>query len=412
MTSTMAALLAPGDVLVAGQALAEPETLLDRLFGDLNDTAGLRLFSGMSLTSAPGRVPPDVELLSFVGLGSNAALLASGRLGLLPCHMSDLSRILTSGPLQADVALVLVSPPNHDGFCSLGAGTDYMWPVTSRARVILAEVNSHVPFIKGDTAIAFERLDQVVYSERPLPEYGRRAPSATETAIAQRIVPHIRNGTCLQIGVGKLGEAILASLGQHSDLGVHAGMVGDTILELMRDGVVTNSKKSIDHGLTVAGSLLASQAGVHLAAQSPSLRLRSIDHTHDPAIISQLSDFLCINSAIEVDLFGQVNSEVVGGRYIGAVGGSVDFLRGATRSPGGRSIVALPSTAAGGASSRVVPRVQHVTALGSDVDIIVTEFGTAELRGVSQGERARRIIDLAAPHHRDPLRAAAAEMGL
>jgi acyl-CoA hydrolase len=394
----------PGDTLVAGQTLGEPEALLDALFDSQTVPPGVRLFTGMSLSRVLTRTPTAIELLSFVGLGTNRELIAEGRMELVPCHMSDLPGLLTSGPLKADVALILVSPPDDEGNCSLGVSSDYIWPVANSATTVLAEINPHVPRVAGDTSISYELIDGFVHSDRPLPEQERAEPSKLELSIASRVTPYIHDGTCLQIGVGKLGEAILQSVTDRSDLGVHAGMVGDTILELMDEGVITNGSKQIDQGLTVGGSILGSSRSVQLADANPSLRLRSVEYTHDPGIISRLSDFLCVNSAIEVDVFGQVNSEFAAGNYVGAIGGAVDFLRGAIRSPGGRSIVALPSTARRGSISRVVPRVEHVTALGSDVDIIVTEYGTAELRGVSRGERARRIIELADPAHRDSLR--------
>jgi acyl-CoA hydrolase len=188
-------------------------------------------------------------------------------------------------------------------------------------------------------------------------------------------------------------------------------MVGDTVLEMARDGVITNARKKADGGLTVAGSILGTAHAVRLAGSDPTLRLRSIDHTHDPSVIAGLQDVVCVNSAIEVDLLGQVNAEVADGRYVGAIGGAVDFLRAAVRS-GGRSIVALPATAKRGAVSRIVPIVQRVTALRADVDVIVTEHGRAELRGVTEGERARRLISIAAPEHREALQAAAHALGV
>jgi acetyl-CoA hydrolase len=188
-------------------------------------------------------------------------------------------------------------------------------------------------------------------------------------------------------------------------------MVGETILELVRDGVITNSRKTVDQGLTVAGSILGGRDAVTLAAATPGLRLRSVDHTHSATVISSIDGFLSVNSGIEVDLFGQVNAEVAGGRYLGGIGGSVDYLRPAVRATGGRSVIALPATARG-AISRIVSRVEQVTVARSDVDVVVTEHGVAELRGMSEGERAKRLVDIAAPEHRDGLRKAARELGL
>jgi acetyl-CoA hydrolase len=351
-------------------------------------------------------------LCSFVGLGAAADLIAAGRMELLPVHMSALPSLMADGPLRPDVALVVVSPPDEDGLCHLGVQADYIAGAASAARVVLAEVNPAVPRVAGDTAIPFERLDGVIESDRPLPEYERAEPTAVERAIAERVAPYIGDGTCLQIGVGRLGEAVLAAVAHRRDLGLHAGMVGDTILELVRDGVITNGRKQHDTGLTVAGSILGTAKAVELAGTDRSLRLRSVTHTNNAAVIAELGDFVSVNSAIEVDLFGQVNAEVAGGRYVGGIGGSVDFLRAAAASPTGRSIVALHATAKRGSVSRIVPEVTRVTALRTDVDVVVTEHGTAEVLGISEGERARRLIDIAAPDHRPTLERAAKELGL
>jgi acyl-CoA hydrolase len=408
-------LVQPGDLVVAGQVLGEPVELLSRLLAPDAPAVrggGFRLFGGMTLTDTVTAAPPPVALCSFVGLGANAGLIAAGRMDLLPVHMSALPPLLTGGPLRPDVALVVVSPPDEDGLCHLGVQSDYIFAAASAARVVLGEINPAVPHVAGDTAIPFERLDGFVDTDRPLPEYGRAEPSAGERTIAERVAAFVSDGTCLQIGVGRLGEAVLAAVAGRRDLGLHAGMVGDTILEMVRDGVITNRHKRIDTGLTVAGSILGTGRAVALAGVEPGLRLRSVTHTNNAAVIAGLGRFVSVNSAIEVDLFGQVNAEVAGDRYLGGIGGSVDFLRAAAAAPDGRSIVALHATARGGTVSRVVPEVARVTALRTDVDVIVTEYGTAELAGISECERARRLIALAAPDHRPALERAAKELGL
>jgi acyl-CoA hydrolase len=400
-----------GDLMVAGQVLGEPTALLGALFDERRDWAGIRLFTGMSITAVLECVPQDVEVTSFVGMGTNAKLLAQGRLRLIPCHMSELDWSMTHGSLKPDVALILVSPPDDDGMCSLGVGADYIWPALSSARTVLAEINPNLPVVAGDTVVPFDRIDGFIASDRALPDYPSARTSQTAGIIAKRVSEFIRDGTCIQVGVGKLGDAVLAAAADRRDLGVHAGMVGETILEMVRDGVITNTRKPVDTGLTVAGSILGSATAVARAAADPRLRLRSVGYTHDPAVISSIDDFLSVNSAIEVDLLGQVNSEVAGGRYLGGIGGAVDFIRPALRASGGRSVVALPATASGGVS-RVVATVERVTVARSDVDVVVTEHGTADLRGVTEGERAARLIELAAPEHREGLRAAARQIGL
>lgn len=401
----------PGDVVVAGQVLGEPTALIDELLAHAAGLAGITLFVGMSVTGVLPRVPPGIGLVSSVGMAPNSDLIAAGRMRLVPCHMSELPWLLTEGPLRADVALVLLSPPDSDGYCSLGVTSDYAWHAVQAAPVVLAEINDNVPVIAGDTRVHVSQLAYSVRTSRPLPEYHRAIPTDLELRIARHVAAYIRDGSCLQVGFGRLGEAILQSVADRRDLGVHAGMVGDTILEMIRDGVITNTSKGRDRGLAVAGSVLGSAKAIALAAREPSLRIVSIAQTHDPARIEALPDFVCVNSALEVDLLGQVNTETAGGRYVGAIGGSVDFLRGAARSPGGHSIVALPASTSRG-RPRIVERVERVSALGADVDVIATEFGVAELRGQPAAERTRRIIEIAAPDQRETLRTAAARAGL
>jgi acyl-CoA hydrolase len=402
----------PGDTVVAAQVLGEPTALIEELLAHGDELPGLTLFVGMSVSGVLPRVPPGVSLVSSVGMAPNADLIASERMRLIPCHMSQLPWLLTEGPLRADVALVLLSPPDADGYCSLGVTSDYAWPAVQAAPVVLAEINENVPVIAGDTRVHVSRLAYAVRTSRPLPEYQRATPTGLERRIAGHVAAYVRDGSCLQIGFGRLGEAVLESVAGRRDLGVHSGMVGDTILEMIRDGIITNtSKGGDDRGLTVAGSVLGSARAIALAAQTPSLRIVSIAQTHDPARIEALPSFVCVNSALEVDLLGQVNTETAGGRYVGALGGAVDFLRAAVRSPGGHSVVALPTATPRG-RPRIVDRVERVSALGADVDVIATEFGAAEIRGRSTAGRARAIIEIAAPEQREPLRAAAEKAGL
>lgn len=401
-----AELLRPGDLLVAGQTLGEPSAVLEELFSSPLPP-GVRCFAGMSLTDVFSRAPAGVGLETFVGLGTNGPLVGSGRMQLVPCHMSDLTRTLSP-----DVAVVALSPPDADGRCSLGMGADYIADAVARARVVIAEVNEQIPVVAGDTAVAWERVDAAVRTNRPLPEMSPAVSTGEERAIAAHVATLVGDGACVQVGVGRLGEAVLQAVADRRDLGVHAGMVGDTILEMARAGVVTGACKEVDRGLIVAGSVLGTAKAVHLAAGEPRLRLRSIAHTHAPDVIAALGRFVCVNSAIEVDLLGQVNAEMAAGRAVGTIGGAVDFLRGAARSAGGRSVVALPSTAKHGQVSRVVPVVERVTALRADVDAVATEHGIADLRGATEGTRAELLIALAAPEHRDRLRAAARTMGL
>ncbi|MCU1484668.1 MAG: hypothetical protein JWN67_1414 [Actinomycetia bacterium] len=409
----LAADLRPGDVLVPGQSTAEPTALLEALLPALDRLEGIRMLCGMSMSDVFQRVPDHVAMATHAGgIGGNAPLVMSGRMEVLACHMSELAWMVTDGPWRPDVALVLVSPPDADGMCSMGAGCDYLWHAVSAARVVLAEINENVPRIAGDTGVPLDRLDGWVCSDRPLAEYPLAEPTSLELEIAATVAGYVPDGACLQLGIGRLAEAVMRAVAGRRDLGIHSGMVGDTLLEMVREGIVTNARKPIDTGLSVAGSLLGTARCHALAAADPTLRLRSVGYLQDPTTLAAVDDLIAVNSALEVDLFGQVNAEVAGGRYLGSIGGQVDFLRGAARSRGGRSFIALPATASRGTASRIVPTVHPVTTPRSDVDVVVTEFGAAELRGITVSERARRLVEIAAPQFRDELRAAARSMGV
>jgi acetyl-CoA hydrolase len=405
------ALLRPGDLIVVAQTMGEPTALLDEVYASVSGLPNLRMLVSMSLTSSFTRAPRELALCSFVGMPPLSDLMAEGRLELIPCHMSALPRMFRSGPLKADVVLVTVSPPDADGFCNLGVVSDYVWHAIQCARVVLAQVNENVPVVGGDTRLHLDTFAATMPSSRPLPEHRSGEPSALEHEIGRHVARFVRDRSCVQVGLGKISDAVLRAVSDRKDLSVHAGMIGDTVLDMMKAGIITNRSKDLDEGITVSGSFLGSHRGVAMVGEEPRLHLRCVDYTHSPAVVGQLSNFVCVNSALEVDIFGQANSEVAGSRYVGGVGGAVDYLRASVAAPDGRAIIALPATASNG-RTRIVPRVARVSAAAPDVDVVVTEFGVADLRGLTASERALRLIAIAAPEHREDLTKAAVEAGL
>ncbi len=256
----------------------------------------------------------------------------------------------------------------------------------------------------GAPRIAESRIDVLMTTQRPL--YEMPAPQIDDTAraIGALVAAEIRDGDCVQTGIGGIPAAILDRLYEKNDLGMHGGLIDDGGMGLIRNGNIAGTNKEIDTGRHITGMALGSRALLDWLAETPEVELRSADYTHEVGVIGRLSNFVSVNSAVEVDLYGQVNAEMAGGRQISGTGGSVDFMRAARASPGGRSIIAMTATARGGSVSRIVPKAELVTALRTDVDMVVTEYGVARLRDAPLRARAQALIDIAAPQFRDELR--------
>jgi acetyl-CoA hydrolase len=268
--------------------------------------------------------------------------------------------------------------------------------------VVIGEVNPAIPWTHGSLHLQAGDFALLVDAEHPPLDQARSAPGPIEQAIAGHVAGLVEDGATLQVGVGNLPEAVLAALQGHRDLGLHSGAVGDGIAALAQAGALTNARKSMDKGVGIGGILMGGDRLRRWAHRNPALQLRETGYTHDPEVLAACHRLAAINSAVEVDLTGQINSEVAGGVYVGAVGGAVDFLRGAARSRGGLPIVALPATARG--ATRIVAQLSGpVSTPRSDAGLIVTEHGVADLRGQTLSRRVRRMIDIAAPEHRADL---------
>ena len=399
----------PGDTVTWGQAAAEPTPLTARLMAQRHRIGPFTAFLGISQSATPDPAFADtVRFTGYCGTGDNRRLAAAGLLDILPCHYSDLAARL---PGRIDVLLLqLAEAPDGSGY-SLGLAHEYLVPLVDRARVVIAEVNGRTPWTFGERLLRAGDLDAVVRTARAPAELAAPSPGPVEQAIARRVAALVEDGSTLQMGLGSLPGCILAQLADRRDLGIHSGVIGDPVADLVAAGVVTNARKTIDAGLSVTGLLMGSRRLYDFAHRNPALALRSTAYTHNPAVLERIDRFVAVNAAIEVDLSGQVNAEVARGLYVGAVGGAVDFLRGAQRSKGGLPIVALPATVGGGAAgigqgtaSRIVARLSGpVSTARSDAGIIVTEHGVADLRGLSLAQRVRRMIELADPAFRESL---------
>jgi acyl-CoA hydrolase len=402
----LARYLRPGDTVVWGQACGEPLSLTEALMAQRASLPGVRCFLGISCSDTIRPEHADhLRFVSYSASGPNQALYQAGVLDLLPCHYSALPAILGSGPLRADVVMLALPPARPDGRYGLGLCADYVATVIGSARLVIAEVSDQIPDIGCARSLSRDELDVIVHTARPPPQYYASRPMRqVESAIASLVAALVEDGATLQVGIGSMPSVVLAALAGHRDLGVHSGMITDAVADLIETGAVTGARKTTDRGLVVTGFLLGTGSLVAHAAGNRAVQLRDTRYTHDPAVLAAQHRLTAINAAIEVDLTGQINTETVFGRYVGAVGGAADFMRGAACSAGGLAITVLPSTA--GTASRIVARLTGPASVArSDTGLIVTEHGVADLRGLPLGERQRRMLAIADPAHRDGLAA-------
>ncbi len=395
-------LLAPGQRIFVAGSSNEPTGLLDAM-------ADLQLPERLNMIQFP--IPglnsvdftswnPSIQLTTFF-MTPTLAKADMERVDYLPMQMRAVFDYLSQ---DVDVCLLQVAY-DRDGVLRIGPNVDFAAAVLASAKVVIAELNTALRAPLGCPRIEPEQIDYLFECDRPLTPMAEPRVDAAALEIGKLVAELINDGDCLQTGIGAIPAAILNELGSKNDLGLHGGLLDVGGLRLIEAGNVNGSCKAIDHGLHITGMALGDKALFDWLADQSAVIFRGADHTHEVSAIAQLENFVSINSAVEVDLFGQVNAEYAGGRQISGTGGSVDFMRAAKASKGGRSIVAMNATARGGSVSRIVPSVDMVTALRTDVDMVVTEYGVARLKNLPNRQRAAALIDIAAPQFRDALRA-------
>jgi acyl-CoA hydrolase len=395
-----------GDGVWWSQTSAEPTPLVHALLDQVGSIGAVTAFVGLSWDHRLTHdLPDDLHIVSYGALGELRALSKAGRLEVIPCNYSDLPRLFAEGSLPVSVGFVQVSPPDENGYCSLGIGVDYIADAIDHTPVLIAEINRRMPVTQGSPLIHVSRFAATVETDRPLTEAPVAVPSDVERTIAALVAGLVDDGDTLQLGVGALPTAVLDELRDHRDLGIHSGMISDGVADLIDAGVITGACKEIDPGSVVTGAALGSTRLYERLADLP-VQFRPASYTHAPATLARLRALVAVNSGIEVDLTGQVNAETRRGHYIGALGGQADFCRAAS-STGARSIIALRSRS--GHHSTIVPSVKTVTTSRADVDFVVTEHGVASLRGATLAERTRRLIEIAAPEFREELTRASAQ---
>jgi len=368
----------------------------------------------------------------FVGENVREAANA-GRASYTPVFLSDVPALFgPGGELPIDVAFVQISPPDAHGFCSLGPSVDVTRAAVDHAHRVVALVNPNVPRTHGDSFVPLSTIDYAVKWEQPIYEVERRLPNALQLQVGQNVARLVADGATLQLGIGAIPEAVLQALTQRRDLGIHTEMFSDGVLDLVEQGVITGERKALDRGKIVASFVVGSRRLLDFIDDNPAVEMRPSDYTNNTLIIRQFEHMVSVNSAIQVDLTGQVCAESMGTRLYSGVGGQMDFMRGAALAKRGRPIIALPATAhtprtgvadadltrlqpANGVVSRIVPLLAPgaaVTSSRAHVHYVVTEYGIAALHGRDLAERARRLIAIAAPEFRESLERSAYELHL
>jgi acyl-CoA hydrolase len=401
--------LRSGDSVVISQGTAEPRTLTETLLSQSDSVRELSIFLGggsFSGTFTPERTGGH-RFVGYGGVGDHRRLIQCGAMDIIPVHVSALPNLI-GREVRCDVAMIQVSGPRADGSFSYSLSADYTAEAVTKARVVFAESNRNAPETYCDATLDATQIDVLIETERDLIQMPSAPVTPLDRAIAANIAQFIGDRSTLQIGYGAIPEAIIATLGDRKDLGLHTGVIGDSVVDLIERGIISNAYKEVAAGVSVTGALWGSDRLYDFVDRNPLVRLCGIKQTHAPEVLGQLTRLVTINSAIEVDLTGQVNAEQVGSEYIGAIGGQVDFVRAGARASAGASIIALASTARGGTVSKIVARLAGpVTTARSDVDIIATEHGAARLKGCSLRTRVERMIGLADERFREELARAA-----
>lgn len=409
--------VSPGDavaVVCSGQnvfvhgACATPAPLIEALCAR-SDLAKLRLYHLHTAGPAPfaerGREQEFRSVSLFAGAPLRQAI-AEGRADFMPIFLSDIPGLFHSGTVKLDVALLQLSPPDSHGLCSLGTSCDAAKAAAETARFIVAEINEQMPRTHGNNVISMDRVHAFVATDRPLVEHHAKRESVVEARIGELIADLVEDGSTLQMGIGGIPEAVLARLHNKQDLGIHTEMFSDGVVDLVESGAVTNRLKAVGTGRIVTSFVNGTRRLFDFVHDNPLVAFYPCDWTNDTSIIRKNPKVVAINSALQIDLTGQVCSDSIGHRIYSGIGGQMDFIRGAALSLGGKPIIALPSTAMGGSVSRLVvelnPGTGVVTTRGH-VHWVVTEYGAVNLHGKSLRERGEALISIAHPDFRGEL---------
>ncbi|MCD6235290.1 MAG: 4-hydroxybutyrate CoA-transferase [Candidatus Neomarinimicrobiota bacterium] len=407
-----------GDTVYVHSNCAVPEHLIDALVARAPELENVTMAHILTFGKA-AYTKPEMEghfrtLSLFSGANTRQAI-KEGRGDFVPIFLHEVSGLFWSGQIKVNVALIQVSPPDRHGFCSFGVSLDHTRAVTKTADIVIAQVNSRMPRVHGDNFIHIDELDFIVEADAEIHEMPKAVATEEFSKIGQYISELIDDGATMQTGIGGIPDAVLNHLHDKKNLGIHTEMFSDGVIELVEKGIINNSQKTIHRGKMTAGFVLGTRRLFDFIDDNPLVEFHVQEYINDPRVIAQNPKMVSINSAIEVDITGQICSDSIGTMNYSGIGGQVDFFRGAKMSPGGKAILALTSTAKCGEISRIVPFLKQgasVTTTRADVHYIVTEYGVAYVHGKSFRERARALINIAHPKFREKLEKAAWERNL
>lgn len=395
-----------------GHGANEPLVLTDALVANYKQYEDVEICHWVPMGKGEYTRPEMKGHFHYNGLFLGPATRASvqeGRADYTPFYFHQSPRFFTDGTFPIDVAMVSLTPPDKHGFCSFGVSVGGTKPAALAAKMVIAQINDQMPRTLGDSFIHVSQITYAVEASSPLPEQGGGRITEVEEAIGRNCAALIEDGSTLQLGIGSIPDAVLKFLGDKKDLGIHSEMFSDGVVDLYRKGVITGAAKTENKGKMVAAFLMGSRKLYDFVDNNPDVMMLTVDYVNNPVVIARQNKMVSINSCLQVDFNGQVNSESMGTKQFSGIGGQLDYVRGASMCPEGKSILAMPSTAKKGTISRIVPVLDPgatVTTTRTDVHYIVTEYGAANLRGKSLRERARLLINIAHPKFRDELWAA------
>lgn len=416
-TTTAMQAIQPGHRVYLGGGAGVPTRLVQGLIERAPALRRVELTHILTFAESPYAHPEfqDNIRVNALFIGSNVRkAVQEGRADFTPVFLSEIPSLFRIGVLPLNVALISVTPPDEHGFCSFGVEVGTTKPAAEAARIVIAEVNKQMPRTLGDSFIHVSQLDHIVEVDYPLPEAPQGGSSPEHLQIGQNIAGLIPDGATLQMGIGSIPDAVLQCLGNHRDLGIHTELFSDGVIDLVEQGVITCGRKTFHPGKIVAGFLFGTHRLYEFVNNNPLIEMHPTDYVNDPFNISQNARMVAINSALQIDLTGQVCADSVGAKMYSGAGGQVDFIRGAARSKGGLPIIACLATARDGEVSRIVPTLYEgsgVVTTRNDVHWVVTEFGIASLHGKTLRQRAQSLIRIAHPKFRDELTCAAKKMG-